>query len=105
MLASEIASGIPHDADAVEDGVERGVEREHRERRRAVGIHGDCRLKKPRFSISINPLNASPSEKAASAPATTLRLVGVERAALVEQAHDRLGEHGARRPPPGRAGS
>ena len=36
-----------------------------------VGIHGDCRLKKERLSMSIVPLNVSPSAKAASAPATT----------------------------------
>ena len=60
-----------------------------------VGTHGACRLKKARLSISIIPLNVSPSEKAASAPATTVRLAGLERAALVEQPDDRLGEDGA----------
>ena len=37
-----------------------------------VGTHGACRLKKARLSISIIPLNVRPSEKAASAPATTV---------------------------------
>jgi len=37
----------------------------------AVGVHGVWRLKKARFSISITPLNVSPSENAASAPAVT----------------------------------
>jgi hypothetical protein len=37
----------------------------------AVGVHGDWRLKKARFSISIAPLNVRPRENAASAPATT----------------------------------
>ena len=37
----------------------------------AVGVHGVCRLKKARFSISITPLNVRPSEKAASALAVT----------------------------------
>ncbi len=36
-----------------------------------VGTQGDWRLKNDRFSISIVPLNVSPSAKAASAPATT----------------------------------
>jgi hypothetical protein len=37
----------------------------------AVGVHGVCRLKNARFSISITPLNVSPSENAASALAVT----------------------------------
>ena len=36
-----------------------------------LGIHGDCIEKNARFSISIVPLNVSPSENAASAYATT----------------------------------
>ena len=69
MLTSEVASGIPQ-CRTVEGRVEHGVEAEVAERDRGRD-HGDCRLKKARFSISIAPLNGRPSAKAASAPATT----------------------------------
>jgi hypothetical protein len=43
-----------------------------------VGVHGDLRLKKARFSISIVPLKVSPSANAASAAATTGVWAGVK---------------------------
>ena len=58
------------DPDAVEDRGEHGVQHEVPERD-PVGTQGDWRLKNDRLSISIVPLNVSPSAKAASAPATT----------------------------------
>ena len=60
-----------------------------------VGIQFDWRLKKARFSISIAPLKTRPALNAASAAATTGVWLAGEGAALVEQADDRLGEHGA----------
>ena len=59
----------------------------------AVGVHGVCRLKKARFSISIAPLKVSPSEKAASAPAVDCGLVRAPGPALVDDAGDRGREH------------
>ncbi len=60
-----------------------------------VGVHGVWRLKKARFSISIAPLNVSPSENAASAPAVTVVSSTVPGAALVDDARDRRREHSA----------
>ncbi len=56
-----------------------------------VGTRGAWRLKNARFSISIIPLKARPSENAASAPATTGVWSGVELAALVEEPDDGFG--------------
>ena len=71
MFASEIANGIPHDADAVEDGVERGVQHDDRERDEG---RNPRRLQAEEAAIEQEhpqPLNTSPTENAARAPATT----------------------------------
>ena len=44
-----------------------------------VGTHARCMLKNARFSNSIAPLNASPSENAARHDATTSVFSGVKR--------------------------
>ena len=71
MFASDVASGIPQAPDAVEGEVEQRRSGRGCRRAIAVGTQFDCRLKKARLSISIQPLKTSPSENAASAPATT----------------------------------
>ena len=71
MLASEVASGMPQ-VPTWYSAAASTVLTARLPTAIAVGVHGVWRLKKARFSISITPLNVSPSEKAASALAVTV---------------------------------
>ena len=84
----------PPDADAVEDGVERGVQHEHAERDEG---RNPRRLQAEEGAVEHqhHPVEREPEREGGERAGDDRRLVGLEGAALVEQADDRLGEDGA----------
>ena len=64
MLTSDVASGMPQ-MPSGEKATSRSALMKRLPSAIAVGTQLSCRLKNARFSISIVPLNVSPSERAA----------------------------------------
>ena len=73
MFAIEVASGMPQMPSGWYSTQSSTPFSTRLRRRRSVGTHGRCMLKNARFSSSIAPLKARPSENAARHGATRSR--------------------------------